>query len=296
MNETRSDAAHDCRPVIPDGGWVAVSAAGENLLDAIAADPQGTLLATDVDGTLAPIVEDPAQAAVPDQGREALAALDGRLGSLAVITGRPVARAAEMLRAHRPGLEHLVLLGLYGNECYDPTSGQLQIPEPPAVVGRARRDLQDAVDRAIEENPELTGAMVEDKSSSVALHTRRARDREAAWQLLAPVARRLGKDLALTVEEGREVVELKAFRTSKADALNRLVAQHHPQVLVMCGDDLGDLPAMGVVQLWMDRGGSGARVVSYSAEQPQVAQTADVLCDGPAGVAALLAEIGARLT
>jgi len=27
-----------------------------------------------------------------------------------------------------------------------------------------------------------------------------------------------------------------------------------------------------------------------------VAQTADVLCDGPAGVAALLAEIGARLT
>jgi trehalose 6-phosphate phosphatase len=57
--------------------------------DAIVADPGGALVALDYDGVLAPIVPDP-DSAVPAPGAiEALRRLAARVGTLAVVTGRP---------------------------------------------------------------------------------------------------------------------------------------------------------------------------------------------------------------
>lgn len=275
---------------------MAVSTAGRTLLEAVAADPQGTLLASDIDGTLAPIVPDPALAVVPEEARRALAGLDERLGTLAVITGRPVGRAREMIGAEgRTRLGHLVMLGQYGAERYEAATGRLEVPEPPASMASARRELQEAVDRVVDREPAVRGAMVEDKGSAVVLHIRRTGDRDLAWRLLAPVAEELADRLGLSVEEGRDVVELRAWQVTKADALRELMAERHPTVLVMCGDDLGDLSAMEVVDEWLAAGRPGARVVAWSPEQPRVADFADVLCDGPAGVSALLTEMASRI-
>lgn len=296
VSETTNTDLDSCSPP-PADGWVALTAAGRAVARAVGHDPAGTLLASDVDGTLSPIVADPTRAAVSERARRALAGLDGRVGTLAVITGRPVARAREMVDIdRRGGLDHLVMLGLYGVERYDVGTGQLQVPEPPAVMGQARHRLQEAVDRAVAADPAMAGTMVEDKGSAVVLHTRRAVEHDRALALLGPVARDLAEELGLALEEGRDVVELKAWQTTKGDALRRLIAERMPSVLLMCGDDLGDLPAMAVVEEWIGEGRPGARVVSWSAEQPRVARSADVLCDGPEGVAAFLDEISGRIT
>ena len=52
-------------------------------------DPTGTGVFTDFDGTLAPIVDDPAEARPLPGVVDALAALAGRDGRVVVISGRP---------------------------------------------------------------------------------------------------------------------------------------------------------------------------------------------------------------
>lgn len=275
----------------PTGGWIAITPAGRDVLGAAAADPRGTLLAADLDGTLAPIVENPDDAVVLPGARAALELLNRRVGTLAVITGRPVRRAREMLELDRPGLDRIVILGQYGAESFEAATGEAHIPEAPPAVARARSLLEDAVAGCATTDPATVGTMIEIKGGAVALHTRRAADRALAWRLLAPRARSIGKNLGLFIEEGREVVELTAWSTTKADALRRLIARTRPSSVLMCGDDLGDLPAMAVVAERIGQGRHGARVVSWSAEQPTMAGHADVLCDAPQGIAQFLAEL-----
>ena len=60
------------------------------------ADPGGTLLALDFDGTLAHIVDDPSQAYAHERSVAALARLGRVLGQVAIVTGRPVARRSSL--------------------------------------------------------------------------------------------------------------------------------------------------------------------------------------------------------
>ena len=68
-------------------------------------------LVLDFDGTLAPIVSDPATSAMPDSTRTVLASLVGRVGRLAIVSGRPAGFLAE-----RVGVDGAELVGLYGLE------------------------------------------------------------------------------------------------------------------------------------------------------------------------------------
>src|SRR2546422_145119 len=68
-------------------------AEGKAGLDALLAAPGRAVVALDFDGTLAPIVDDPDQARAHPGAVPALSRLAPRVGSVAVITGRPAALA-----------------------------------------------------------------------------------------------------------------------------------------------------------------------------------------------------------
>lgn len=283
-------------PTPPAHSWTALTDAGRLVLDAVAADPDGTLLALDFDGTLSPIVEDPTASTMVEQSRAALARIDGQLAATAIVSGREVAAVRRMSEVdQRPGLEHLVILGQYGVERYDAASGALRDPEIDPAVRRAKGRLEELVARAGREEQAVQGSWVEDKGRAVAAHTRRAEDPARAFEVLAPRVHELAEELGLICEDGRNVIELKAVSTSKAEALTELIEEVEPRVVLMCGDDLGDLPAMRVVAEWIASGRPGARVVSASPEQPEVARHADVLCDQTVGVAAFLRDLANRV-
>jgi trehalose 6-phosphate phosphatase len=63
--------------------------AGRSGLVALIAEPARALVAVDFDGTLAPIVVDPDDARPASGAAEALAALAARIGTVAIVTGRP---------------------------------------------------------------------------------------------------------------------------------------------------------------------------------------------------------------
>ena len=88
------------------------TAAGRAGLDALVADPGAALIGLDFDGTLAPIVPDPAAARALPGATAVLRRLGERAGTLAVITGRPALEAVEYAGLGQvPGI---IVLGLRG--------------------------------------------------------------------------------------------------------------------------------------------------------------------------------------
>ncbi|RKN41900.1 trehalose-phosphatase [Streptomyces hoynatensis] len=250
--------------------------------------PERALIALDFDGTLAPIVLDPEQARAHPAAVPALAAVATRVAAVAVVTGRP-ARAAVRLGgfAGHPELAGLVVLGAYGAERWDAATGRLETPPPHAGVAAARGEL-----------PELvapTGAAVEDKGNALAVHTRRApHPQEAFEQLRAPLAE-LAARHGLALEPGRLVLELRPPGMDKGTALTALVRETGAASVLYGGDDLGDLAAFDAVARLRESGVAGLRLCSGSPEVPRLAEATDLTVEGPAGVAAFLTALAARL-
>lgn len=251
---------------------------------AVVADPAHTLLALDFDGTLSPIVEDPAQAFIHPDSLVALSRLGASLGAIAIVTGRPVRQARELGRFDGvEGLEQLVICGQYGAERWDASTGEYTTADPPDSIRELRA-------KAVELLRDMDGPVsIEDKGLAVALHTRRA-GAHVFDQLLDPL-RRLAADLGLTVEPGRHVIEVRAPGSDKGMALRSLVEEFGVSQVVYAGDDLGDLPAFAVVAGLRAEGINGHLVCSASEEQAALVPLADVVLDGPDDVAEWLTEL-----
>ncbi|HMD46760.1 MAG TPA: trehalose-phosphatase [Acidimicrobiales bacterium] len=240
--------------------------------------PGATALFLDYDGTLAPIVEDPAAARPLPGVSELLPHLARRFGLVAVVSGRPVGFLAEVLG--RPVGVHLV--GLYGLEGLGPDGTAQARP----AVERWRPVVADVTRSAQEGAP--TGLGVEPKGLTVTLHWRAAPDAEAwARRFAAAAAGRTG----LVLQSGRMAVELRPpVDVDKGTEVRRLGAGF---AAVACfGDDLGDLPAFDALSDLAAAGAAVARVAVADPETaPEVVAAADVVVHGPAGALALLGRL-----
>ena len=255
-------------------------------------DPGSALLALDFDGTLAPIVDDPAAARALPEVAPTLARLSGVLGAVAVITGRPAATAAELGGfAGVPGLHRLVILGQYGRERWDSTTGQLETA--PAAEGlEAARAALPAVLRGADE----AEAFVEDKGTALAVHVRRMADPPAAMQRLHGPLATLAERSGLRLEPGRLVLELRPPGMDKGAALRGLLEETGARNVVYAGDDLGDLAAYDKVDEFRGEGRDGLLICAASEEVPALIQRADLVLDGPHGVVEWLVGLADRTT
>jgi trehalose 6-phosphate phosphatase len=258
---------------------------GQAGLDALLARPRRALIATDFDGTLAPIVADPGAARALPGAVPALRRLAGAVGTVAVVTGRPAAEAVTY--GGLDAVPGLIVLGHYGWQRWQ--DGELTGPDSPPAVQAAREALPGVLGGAPD------GTWVEDKGNALAVHTRRTADPDAALDLLRAPLGNLAERLGLTAEPGRMVIELRPPGVDKGTALTGLVRQRAAGAVMFCGDDLGDLPAFAAVRALRAEGIQGCAVASASAESPQVAAAADLVVAGPEGIVTLLAAIAAEL-
>ncbi|WP_445394891.1 trehalose-phosphatase [Streptomyces sp. LE64] len=265
---------------------------GREALAALLADPAHAVAALDFDGTLAPIVDDPERARAHAGALPALGALAPRLRGIAVVTGRP---AAVAVRAGgfdgAPGLDRLTVLGHYGAERWDAATGTLTAPPPHPGVAAVRAELPGVL-AAAGDHP---GTWTEDKGHAVAVHTRRAADPQGAFQALRAPLAELADRHGLVVEPGRMVLELRPPGVDKGVALTAYVRESGARAVLYAGDDLGDLPAFAAVAALRTEGVPGLLVCSGSGEVTELADRADLVVDGPAGVVALLAALAAAV-
>ena len=270
MNHQRNMAGLP-RPTTPEGQ------AG---LDAMVSAPGSALIASDYDGTLSPIVSDPAAARGLPSAIAALRRLAPCIGTLAVITGRPVAEAVELGDlASVPGL---IVLGHYGRERW--VNGQVTASPAPPGVATVRRELPGVLRAA--DAPD--GVRIEDKGDALAVHTRGTADPDAAQARLRSPLQALAERTGLMLEPGRRVIELRPPGTDKGLALTDLTAERGARSVLFCGDDLGDLPAFAAVRALRSDGTPGLAVVSAAPESEVPPSEADVLVDGPPGIATFL--------
>ena len=259
------------------------TAPGRAGLAALLAAPELALIAVDFDGTLAPIVADPARARALPAAVTALRALAPLVGTVAVITGRPALDAVEF--GSLDSVPGLIVLGHYGRQRWH--DGVLTAPPPPPGLAAARERLPALLTDAAAPD----GTWMEDKGDAVAVHTRRTADPGGALERLRVPLLRLAASTGLLVEPGRFVIELRPPGADKGLAFKDLAAERVRSATMFCGDDLGDRPAFGAVRELRAAGLPGITVCSGSVEVMDLAAEADLVVDGPDGVAALLAAL-----
>jgi trehalose 6-phosphate phosphatase len=263
---------------------VLATAAGREGWEAIVGDPAGAVIATDFDGTLSPLVEDPSMSRAADGALDALARLARSVGQVAIVTGRPALVATELsgVTGH-PGLGRLVVLGHYGLERWEASTGAVTSDPVPAGVAVARERLP-----ALLQEVGLPDAFVEDKGSSLAVHTRRLPEPLPALERLRTPLTELAESVDLRLEPGNLVLELRPPGIDKGVALRRLIESTGARSVLYAGDDLGDLAAFRALDELRGDGLYAVLVAARSSGATALTDSADIVVDDPAGVVTVL--------
>lgn len=184
------------------------------------------LVACDLDGTLAPIVDVPADAAAHPESLAALAALASLPDTtVALVSGRRLPELRDMT-----GLgPEVVLVGSHGAEHGEDL---VLTPEAALLLEHVIRDVRFVTDG-------VHGVLVEEKAGGVAVHVRRATHIDA-HRVLADVAAGPGSRPGVRTTHGKQVVELSVVDVDKGRALDRLRDQVRADAVVFLGDDTTD--------------------------------------------------------
>jgi trehalose 6-phosphate phosphatase len=253
--------------------------------------PDRGLIALDYDGTLAPIVPRPTDAVPAPGAVDALRRIAGRVGSLAIITGRPVDALLDLTGFDgEPDLGGLLILGQYGLQRWDGQTRTTSSPSPLPGVATVRA----ALPALLADAP--PGVSVEDKQQALVVHVRRAANPDATLAALTPALTRLAEENGLEAAPGKRVLELRPPGHDKGRTLLDLAAEVDPKSVLVAGDDYGDLPAFDAVDELRTAGVPGITVCSDSPEVPAVLrERADLVVGGPPGMVTLLEVLADRI-
>lgn len=204
-------------------------------LEDLRSEPAAAALLLDVDGTLAPIVDDPDAAQVSPETAAALADLADRYLLVACISGRHALDARRIV-----GLDRLFYAGNHGLELLLPGEDSSSLD---ARVGDGADHAASFTSRLDRDALADVGIRLEDKGPIQALHWRGAADVDAAEAR----AERIADDAeaaGLEVRRGRLVIEFRPkVAVDKGTAVRGLVERAGATAALYAGDDRTDLDA-----------------------------------------------------
>jgi trehalose 6-phosphate phosphatase len=245
---------------------------GAEVPAAIAARAPRAGVFLDLDGTLAPIVARPELSRVLPEVPEVLKRLVDLLEVVAVVSGRPSDQVRELL-----DVEGVEIVGTHGLEDARPMAEEI-LDEIRAVAA-------------------AVGAWVEPKGAAAAVHFRALEDPEAAETTSSGRLAVIAATHDLEVIPGKRILELApAGRPRKGGAVERIATDRELAAVLFAGDDVGDLDAFAALDRLRTRGLWTCATAAGGRETPaEVLAAADLVVEGPSGIAALLASIADQL-
>ncbi len=253
------------------------------LLAPLTADPERSAVLLDVDGVLAPIVEQPDDAHMPETTRRPLIEVAKRYGIVACVSGRRASDARRIV-----SLGSISYLGSHGSEIL--RAGTIA-PELDAELQGWSARVRAFANEAMDEEMRRLRVRLEDKEAIAALHWRGVPDEDDAQRAIENVSR-AAEDAGFVTHWGRKVLEIRPpVRIDKGAGIIRLLADVDLAAAVYVGDDLTDVDAFrGLEEL--SATGSIAEVLKVGVRSdegpPQLEAEADVMVDGTDGVRELL--------
>src|SRR4051794_35774526 len=201
---------------------------------------------TDVDGTIAPIVTDPAEAQVPEETRRLLRTLAERYALVGCLSGRRALDARRIV-----GLDELAYSGNHGFELLLP--GDDEVRPDPSLDGR-EGDAPKFVAGLDRSELERVGIRTEDKGAIVALHWRGAENEGAAESLAHEIANE-AEWRELVPHHGRKVLEIRPnVAINKGIAAAALLASRPVDAALYGGDDRTDVDAFTALRTLQEDG------------------------------------------
>ena len=197
------------------------------------------MVATDFDGCLAPIVDDPATARPLPESMEALQAMTVTPGTVvAVVSGRALADLEMLLGS----ADRIHLVGSHGAEtsAEDRDDSTLLSPADAKRLAKLRLELQ----QITAEYPKIR---LELKPTGIAVHLRGA-DPDDAAAVTTAVEENPATWPGVHLLRGKMVLELTVVTTNKGRALKSLIKANHCTGTVFIGDDITDENAFGVLE------------------------------------------------
>ncbi len=250
----------------------------ERLLAPLAGDPSRSAILTDVDGTIAPIVLKPEDAAVPEPTRDLLRSLAERYALVGCLSGRRAVDARRIV-----GLDQLAYSGNHGFELLLP--GEDEVRPDPSLDGH-EGDAPAFLEGLDRSELERVGIRTEDKGAIVGLHWRGAENEGAAESLAHEIASE-AEWQGLVPHHGRKVLEIRPnLPINKGIAVAALLAYRPVENALYGGDDRTDVDAFtGLRTLREDGELKAIACVAVASEEspPEVAREADLTVEGPAG-------------
>lgn len=231
----------------------------------------GMLCAFDFDGTLAPIVPKPEDAAMPSQILQRLVALS-RYAPVAIVTGRAIADIAPRL-----GFEPDYLVGNHGLEGVPGWQGRSD------AFAQQCRDWKEMLTAALQDSSRYdSGIAIEDKRYSLSVHYRHARDPVKAEAQLAELLPRLQP--APRIVAGKCVFNVVPQNgADKGVALEELMRVSGARHTLYAGDDVTDedvfrLKREDVLSVRVEHADDSAADF-YLEDWPQMAMLLDALLE-----------------
>jgi trehalose 6-phosphate phosphatase len=269
-------------------GRVSVAAPLAEALEPLRSEPSRAAILLDVDGTLAPIVRHADDAHVPEPTRAPLIAVAKRYGLVACVSGRQAAIARRIV-----SLGTITYVGNHGAEIL--RGGATEVEHDPELDGWARK-VQEFARGAMTDDLRRLRVREEDKQVIAALHWRGAPDEDAAEAAVMAVGAS-AEAAGFWTHRGRKVLEIRPpVALDKGRGIRRLLEGQDLDAAVYVGDDLTDLDAFAALRARRDEGMlTTALCVGVASDEtpPELAETADLLVDGPTGVRALLSTLAA---
>ena len=250
------------------------------------AAPERAAVLCDLDGTLAPIVPRPEDAAVPTEAREALRSIAERYALTAVVSGRRAPDAKGLV-----GIDEIAYSGNHGFELLLPGDDE---PRPYPSLDGHERDAPEFVSAHDLAALERAGLRVEDKGAIVALHWRGAENEGEAESLANEMANE-AEWQGLVVHRGRKVLEIRPnVPINKGIAVAALIPAAPVKAAFYGGDDRTDVDGFIGLRTLVEDGQLDAAVcvAVASDEAPKtVTAAADVVVDGTGGFLEVLREL-----
>lgn len=242
----------------------------------------------DIDGTLAPIVEQPADARVPERTRQLLIAIAKRYNTVACVSGRRASEARAMV-----SLGTITYLGSHGSELL--RAGWTESVLDPGLEDWVRR-IHEFGREADTADLRRRRVRMEDKGVILAFHWRGAPDQDAARAAIDAIAAK-AEAAGLRTHWGRKVLEVRPpVRIDKGAGIASFLEGADVDRVLYVGDDATDLDAFHALAALRDEGrlSQVIRVGVRSDEGPsEITSEADIVVDGTEGVLELLAMLAA---